>query len=282
MTINSTPNKLLQLDTKWPIGVFDSGLGGLTVLKALQKVLPEEDFVYVADNKYCPYGQRTSDEIIERSSKILNFFSAYPMKAVVIACNTATAAAIKHLRANYSLPIIGVEPGIKPACEITQTGKIGVLATAGTLKSEKYENLRNLHGKNVEVLEQACEGLVQAIEKEYPNFDKTKELLKLYLSPFKDQQVDTIVLGCTHYPLIEELIHIAMHSVATINTGPAIARQLKSQLEKYSLKNSANFLPATHILASQADQHFSEKVSRLLKSEYKTDCPVLQLPKHYC
>ena len=201
-----TPNTL-QLDSKWPIGVFDSGLGGLTVLKALQKALPEEDFVYVADNKYCPYGNRSAEEIRERSNVILNFFSAYPMKAVVVACNTATAAAVKELRENYHLPIIGVEPGIKPACEITQTGQIGVLATAGTLKSEKYENLRNLHGKDVEVFEKACEGLVNAIESEYPNFSETKSLLKLYLEPFKNQRVDTIVLGCTHYPLIEELIH---------------------------------------------------------------------------
>ena len=278
-------NRTLTLDPKWPIGVFDSGLGGLTVLKALQKTLPEEDFVYVADNKYCPYGNRTPKEIRERSDAILKFFSSYPMKAVVVACNTATAAAIKELRDNYQLPIIGVEPGVKPACEITQTGQIGVLATAGTLKSEKYENLRNLHGKDVEVFEQGCEGLVQAIENEYPNFSETKKLLKVYLAPFKTQRVDTIVLGCTHYPLLEELIHQEMHSVVTINTGAAIARQLVSQLKKYALLNNGNFSPTINILASQADAEFSEKVDRLMHENYKNSkmsFSVIQLPKQYC
>ena len=274
----------LTLDPKWPIGVFDSGLGGLTVLKALQKVLPEEDFVYVADNKYCPYGNRSPNEIRQRSDAILKFFSSYPMKAVVVACNTATAAAVKELREKYQLPIIGVEPGVKPACEITQTGQIGVLATAGTLNSEKYENLRNLHGKDVEVFEQACEGLVQAIELEYPNFSETKKLLKLYLAPFKTQRVDTIVLGCTHYPLIEELIHAEMHSVVTINTGAAIARQLEAQLKKHSLQNSGNFSPSVRILASQLDIEFSEKADRLMHENYKnskTEFSIIQLPKHY-
>ncbi len=283
MTIEQINNSL-TLDPKWPIGVFDSGLGGLTVLKALQKILPEEDFVYVADNKYCPYGNRSPKEIYERSDAILKFFSSYPMKAVVVACNTATAAAVKELREKYQLPIIGVEPGVKPACEITQTGQIGVLATAGTLKSEKYENLRNLHGKDVEVFEQACEGLVLAIESEYPDFSETKKLLKLYLDPFKTQRVDTIVLGCTHYPLIEELIHAEMHSVVTINTGAAIARQLEAQLKKYSLKNSGNFSPTVRILASQLDRLFSEKVDRLMHENYKnseTEFSIIQLPKHY-
>jgi len=275
----------LNLSSSWPIGVFDSGLGGLTVLHALQKVLPEENFVYVADNKYCPYGQRSVDDIKSRSNAILKFFSAYPMKAVVVACNTATAAAIKNLRENYQLPIIGVEPGIKPACEITQSGQIGVLATAGTLKSEKYENLRNLHGKDVEVFEQACEGLVQSIENEYPNFSETKNLLKLYLEPFKNNRVDTIVLGCTHYPLVEDLIHQEMHSVVTINTGLAIARQLEYQLRKYAILNKGNFSPSVTVLASRADKNFTEKADRLIHENYKnskTQFSIIQLPKHYC
>ena len=285
MNNQSTQSSILKLDPKWPIGVFDSGLGGLTVLKDLQKALPEEDFVYVADNKYCPYGNRSADDIRQRSNTILNFFSSYPMKAVVVACNTATAAAVKNLRENFNIPIIGVEPGVKPACEITQSGQIGVLATAGTLKSEKYENLRNLHGKDVEVFEQACEGLVQAIENEYPDFSETKDLLKLYLDPFKSQRVDTIVLGCTHYPLIEELIHKLMHSVVTINTGAAIARQLESQLKKFDLKNSGNFSPTINVLASKADKVFSEKVDRLMHENYKnskTQFNIIQLPEHYC
>lgn len=271
----------LKLDPKWPIGVFDSGLGGLTVLKAIQKILPNEDVIYVADNKYLPYGSRTQEEIIDRSQNITRFLSAFPVKALVIACNTATAAAIKNLRENFNLPIIGVEPGIKPACEITQTGNIGVLATAGTLNSEKYESLRNLHGKDVQVFEQACDGLVNTIEEEYPNFSETVKLLKLYLDPFKNNRVDTVVLGCTHYPLVEKLIHDEMHSVVTINTGPAIARQLHKRLKAMKLINSENFKPTTHILASRADTAFQDKVSRLI-NENDSESSVIQLPEHYC
>ena len=271
----------LKLDPKWPIGVFDSGLGGLTVLKAIQKILPNEDVIYVADNKYLPYGSRTQEEIIDRSQNITRFLSAFPVKALVIACNTATAAAIKNLRENFNLPIIGVEPGIKPACEITQTGNIGVLATAGTLNSEKYESLRNLHGKDVQVFEQACDGLVNTIEEEYPNFSETVKLLKLYLDPFKNNSVDTVVLGCTHYPLVEKLIHDEMHSVVTINTGPAIARQLHKRLKAMKLINSENFKPTTHMLASRADTAFQDKVSRLI-NENDSESSVIQLPEHYC
>jgi len=273
-------NKRLKLDSKWPVGVFDSGLGGLTVLDAIKKTLPEEDLLYVADNKFLPYGGRSIDEITTRTNTIARFLTAYPVKALVVACNTATAASIKSLRHDFDLPIIGVEPGIKPACQVSQSGKIGVLATQGTLSSEKYENLKNLHGKDVQVFEQACVGLVEEIENEYPNFSQTKILLKTYLDLFKSKSVDTIVLGCTHYPLIEKLIHDEMHSVVTINTGSAIARQLKLRLKQLELLNSGNFSPLYRILASQANQAFQDKVSRLIPS--KTENPVMQLPVHYC
>ena len=263
MNNQSTQSSILKLDPKWPIGVFDSGLGGLTVLKDLQKALPEEDFVYVADNKYCQYGNRSADDIRQRSNTILNFFSSYPMKAVVVACNTATAAAVKNLRENFNIPIIGVEPGVKPACEITQSGQIGVLATAGTLKSEKYENLRNLHGKDVEVFEQACEGLVQAIENEYPDFSETKDLLKLYLDPFKSQRVDTIVLGCTHYPyLIPEIKKIIGSKVNIIDSGKAVAKQTKAVLKKKNLLNTNSITP-THLFFTNGNKDILAKFTHV-------------------
>jgi glutamate racemase len=275
-------NKYLKLDKNWPIGIFDSGLGGLTVVPEIKKSLPGEDLIYVADNKYLPYGDRSRDEIIIRSETIARFLTAYPVKALVIACNTATAASIRSLREKFQLPIIGVEPGIKPACEITQTGNIGVLATAGTLGSEKYENLRNLHGKDVKVIEQACQGLVHAIEKEYPDFNETRKLLKLYLDPFISNQVDTVVLGCTHYPLIEKLVHDEMHTVVTINTGAAIARQLKKRLKEINLLNPKLHDASLDILASRADVNFQNKILRLRPATAPSGDKLIQLPAHYC
>lgn len=282
MSSADVPVRHLKLDPKWPIGVFDSGLGGLTVVKAIQKVLPDEDLIYVADNKFIPYGERSPEEIKQRCHQITQFLCAYPVKAIVVACNTATAAAIEHIRERFSLPIIGVEPGIKPACQVTQTGKIGVLATAGTLKSEKYENLRTLHGKDVEVFEEACHGLVSAIENEYPDFNETRKLLKLYLDRFINNRVDTIVLGCTHYPLIESLVHSEMHSVVSINTGPAIARQLEKRLKAQHLVNSGNLSASLSILASQADSSYLEKILRLLENNLSFNAQVIQLPEHLC
>ncbi|MBT8142536.1 MAG: glutamate racemase [Gammaproteobacteria bacterium] len=282
MNTASQNSTRLKLDPKWPIGVLDSGLGGLTVVKAIQKQMPGEDIIYIADNKYLPYGDRSREEIIDRAHRLCEFYSAYPVKAIVMACNTATAAAIKHCREHFDLPIIGVEPGIKPACEITQTGNIGVLATAGTLRSQKYANLRNLVGKDVKVFEQACVGLVQAIEDEYPDFSETRTLLRLYLDEFKNNQVDTVVLGCTHYPLIEQLIHEEFHAAVTINTSSAIARQLHHRLDDPGLENPNNISPLLRVLASQVDSAYQEKVTRLIKSEKSDENPVIQLPAHFC
>jgi len=259
-----------------PIGVFDSGLGGLSVLKAIRKTLPNENLIYIADNKYVPYGNREEDELKERAFQITQFFTAIPVKAIVVACNTATATTIQYLRDQFELPIIGVEPGIKPACEITNSGEVGVMATAGTLSSQKYENLKNLHGKDVTVHEHACEGLVAAIESEYPDFDETLKIIKNIIVEFREKNVDAVVLGCTHYPLIERLIQKEFHQAVTINTNPAIARQLKRRLRDRNLLNSDSHIASITYLASHAHIDFKDNIARIMTSEEALE--LIQLP----
>ena len=213
------------------IGVFDSGLGGLTVVQAMTKVIKGAEIFYIADTKNAPYGEKTPQEILQYSLDITqHLIDTHQIDALILACNTATSSAIKHLREKYpSLIIIGTEPGIKPAIENTKTGKVGVLATPATLKGEKYQELAASlsNKKSVELFEQACPGLVEKIEKGETQSDQTRELLKSWLEPMRENNVDTIVLGCTHYPLVGEMISDVMQcEVTLIHTGKAIAKHL--------------------------------------------------------
>lgn len=213
------------------IGVFDSGLGGLTVVQAMTKIIKGAEIFYVADTKNAPYGEKTSEQILEYSVTITQYLiDTYQIDALILACNTATSSSIKHLREHYpALIIIGTEPGIKPAIEQTNTGKIGVLATPATLKGAKYQVLANTLSSNKDVLlfEQACPGLVEQIEKGKAHSIETKNLLGKWLIPMRENDVDTIVLGCTHYPLVSTIIEEIMQSnVKLIHTGDAIAKHL--------------------------------------------------------
>ena len=213
------------------IGVFDSGLGGLTVVKALSEVIQNAQIFYVADTKHAPYGEKTPKQILQYSLNITQYLlDTYQIDILILACNTATSAAIKTLRERYpSLIIIGTEPGIKPAMEHTITGKIGILATPATLRGDKYQSLANAlaNEKNVELFEQACPGLVEQIEKGEISTEETKILLEQWVLPMKENDVDTIVLGCTHYPLVGETIsEIMLCDVKLIDTGSAIARRV--------------------------------------------------------
>ena len=196
------------------IGVFDSGLGGLTVVKALSQVIKNAHIFYVADTKNAPYGEKTSEQILQYSLDITQYLiETHAIDALILACNTATSFAIKKLRELYpDLIIIGTEPGVKPALEQTKTGKIGVLATPATLKGEKYQELvKQLSvGKDIVLYEQACPGLVEQIERGAIACDTTKTLLNEWLVPMRENSVDTIVLGCTHYPLVGEMIEDIM------------------------------------------------------------------------
>lgn len=224
-----------------PIGIFDSGIGGISVLQHIHALLPHEQLLYVADSHYAPYGNKTAEEIQARCFEIADFLIAQGVKAIVVACNTATAAAIQLMRATYPLPIIGMEPAVKPAVQASKNGVIGVLATVGTLKSAQFAGLLANYGHNVKVVTQACVGLVECIERGELNANGTLNLLKQYCQPLLDEGADTIVLGCTHYPFVKPLImQIVDDRVTLIDTGAAVARHLQKRLAALDLLTQQN------------------------------------------
>ncbi len=221
-----------------PVGIFDSGLGGLSVFRLLPDMLPAERFVYVADSGRAPYGPRPQAEIVAFSEQIVEYLvEVEQCKAIVIACNTATAAAAKVLRKRYpTIPIVGMEPAVKPAAQATVTGKVGVMATAGTFGSEKYAELMSQYGRDVEVVEDPCVGLVTLIEEGELKSPRLSAKLNTIVPPMIEAGVDTIVLGCTHFPLVGEAIaEIAGVNVKLIDPAPSVARQLVRVLQEHSL-----------------------------------------------
>ena len=223
-----------------PIGIFDSGVGGISVLKHIHALLPHEDLIYLADSKHAPYGNKTAQEITQRCLILSDDLLQKNVKAIVVACNTATAAAIDALRETFDIPIIGMEPAVKPAAEASRNGVIGVLATVGTLKSAQFAALLESYGRNVKVITQACVGLVECIERGELDTPETKALIRQYCLPLLAEGADTIVLGCTHYPFVKEIIQdIVGEEITLIDTGAAVAKQLKQQLkDKDLLSNS--------------------------------------------
>lgn len=223
-----------------PIGLFDSGIGGTSIWKEIHSLLPNENTIYLADSTNAPYGQKSKEEIIELSIKNTEFLLEQNSKIIVVACNTATTNAIKELRAKYDVPIIGIEPAIKPAAIHTKTKSIGILATKGTLSSELfYKTVSNLEGINV--IEQVGYDLVKLIEEGKIESNEITELLKIYLQPMIEANIDYLVLGCSHYPyLVPQIKKILPESVKIIDSGEAVARQTKSVLEKNNLLNNSN------------------------------------------
>ena len=222
------PPFLLTLHCKliFMIGVFDSGVGGLSVWRELYKEFPGETYLYVSDSGYCPYGPKSKEEVIERAVAITEYLISNGAEIIVVACNTATAAAINHLRSHYTIPFVGMEPAVKPAALNTRTGAIGVLATKGTFKGELY--LRTLHkfASNATVLEQVGEGLVELVENGETDTPQARKLIGKYVKPMLDRNADHIVLGCTHYPFLEKVIReFAGEGVEIVNPAPAIARR---------------------------------------------------------
>lgn len=224
----------------YPIGVFDSGIGGLSVANAIYKLLPAEQLIYFADTARVPYGPRSSQEIRSFSEEISRFLLAQPCKMIVVACNTATSAALEYLRQQWpDIPFVGMEPAVKPAAEATKTQKVGVLATAATIKSDRYVQLMQRYTKGVEVFENPCVGLVPQIEAGHLNTADTEALLRRIVIPMLDEGVDTLVLGCTHYPFIQPLLKkIAGENIQIIDPSPAVARQVKRRLEQLNLQAS--------------------------------------------
>ena len=226
-----------------PIGVFDSGVGGLSVLRHIRACLPQEALLYFSDAQFAPYGGRPERQIEERALAIGALLAAYPVKALVVACNTATAAAIAALRRAYpALIVVGVEPGLKPAAASSVTRVVGVMATEATLASTRFAHLRETlsAATGVTFLTMACPGLALRIEQDQMHLPESLALLRRCVVPLLEQGADTLVLGCTHYPFVQEQIAAMTReqvprNVTIIDTGAAVARQLASQLDRHGL-----------------------------------------------
>jgi glutamate racemase len=229
-----------------PIGVFDSGIGGLTVLEEIQQLLPHESLLYVADCGHIPYGEKTPAFIYERSHRVAEFFREQGAKAFVIACNTATVAAVADLRQDYpDWPLVGMEPAVKPAAAATRSGVVGVLATTGTLQSAKFAALLDRFATDVRVITQPCPGLVELIETGDLGSPALRQLLQGYIDPLLSAGCDTIILGCTHDPFLTPLLaQMLPPSISLIDTGAAVARQLKRLLGERDLLATGNPGPA--------------------------------------
>ncbi|MGI6407347.1 MAG: glutamate racemase [Thiopseudomonas sp.] len=220
-----------------PVGVFDSGLGGLSVLSEIHLRLPQESLIYVADSAYVPYGEKTAAQIVERSILVSEFLLDRGVKALIVACNTATAAAIQTLRERWpGLIVVGMEPAVKPAAQQSQCGKIGVLATTGTLRSARFAALLERYSEKVQVYTQPCPGLVERIEAGELASPATRELLAGYVHPLLAAGCDCLILGCTHYPFIKPLLReLVGDGIAIIDTGAAVARRLHCLLDEAGL-----------------------------------------------
>ena len=215
-----------------PVGVFDSGVGGLSVLREIRARLPNESLMYLADSGHVPYGEKSPEFIRERCRAIADFMLGQGAKALVLACNTATAAGVADLREQYpELLLVGMEPAVKPAAQATRSGVVGVLATTGTLKSAKFAALLDRFASNVQVITQPCPGLVERIENGELDSQGTRELLRGFVQPLIDQGCDTLILGCTHYPFIRPLLlEMLPPTVVIVDTGAAVARHLDTLL----------------------------------------------------
>ncbi len=220
-----------------PIGVFDSGVGGLSVLAEIQQLLPNESLLYVGDCGNIPYGEKTPAFIRQRCSVMAQFFQQQGAKALVLACNTATVAGVTDLRRDFpEWPIVGMEPAVKPAAAATRSGVVGVLATTGTLQSAKFAALLDRFAADVRVITQPCPGLVELIENGDLHSEALRQLLQGYVDPLLAEGADTIILGCTHYPFLKPLLkQMIPQNISLIDTGAAVARQLQRLLTEREL-----------------------------------------------
>jgi glutamate racemase len=248
-----------------PVGVFDSGVGGLSVLRAIRQELPEEDLLYVGDSGFAPYGDKPGTFVRERAAAIVEFLINEGAKAVVVACNTATGIAVDELRARFKVPIVAVEPAVKPAASRTQSGVVGVLATAGTVSSPNLSRLVNNYGVDVRFLVQPCPGLAEQVEQGDFSSSTTRSLVEQYVRPLIDQGADTLVLGCTHYPFLRDLIQsVAGANVELIDPADAVARELRRRLEKERLLTSTGRPGSQRFWTTGRDEHVTAVMSQLL------------------
>jgi glutamate racemase len=263
------------MNAKNPIGVFDSGVGGLSVLREIRRELPGEDLLYVADSGHAPYGDKSTELIEARSIAIVEFLISQHAKAIVVACNTATGVAIQTLRTRFSGPIIAIEPAVKPAAAHTRSGVIAVLATSRTIASINFAKLHERFGADVKILMQACPGLVELVEAGDLSNDRTRALVAQYVVPLLEQGVDTLVLGCTHYPFLAPLIQeIAGPTVTIIDPSAAIARELRRRLTGVDLLSIESRAGTERFWSSAPPNKAQPIISQL----WQLDVDVLSLP----
>ncbi|WP_299216223.1 glutamate racemase [uncultured Dokdonia sp.] len=239
----------MQKDTY--IGVFDSGIGGISIWKEIVELLPLESTIYLADSKYAPYGEKSQDEITQLCIKNTETLIALGAKIIVVACNTATTNAIDYLRANYNVPFIGIEPAIKPAALQSKSKSIGILATKGTLNSRLFSSTSKRYTQEINTIEVIGTGLVPLIEQGKINSPETRELLTSYIAPMIKANIDYLVLGCSHYPfLLPILKELLPNQVTIIDSGEAVARQTKAILEQEKIIHTEIAKPAKHYIYS--------------------------------
>lgn len=247
-----------------PIGVFDSGVGGLSVLRSIRRELPAEHLSYVADSGNAPYGDRHTAFIEDRATTITEFLLTSGAKAIVVACNTATVVAIEKLRAWCPVPIVAMEPAIRPASVRTRSGVVGVLATSQTLSSPSLTRLCARYGSDVRILLQACPGLVEQVERTELASETTRSLLVQYISPLLEAGADTIVLGCTHYPFLSPLIgEIVGPDVAVIDSAAAVARELSRRLGSRRTTSLRDQMGCERFFSSAAPEQARKAISAL-------------------
>jgi glutamate racemase len=247
-----------------PIGVFDSGAGGLSVLRQIHVLLPHESLLYAADTAHIPYGDKTPAYVRGRVNEVAGRLVELGAKALVVACNTATAAAVESLRQRFAMPVVGMEPGVKPAVECSRSGVVGILATEGMVRSNRMADLVQRFARDREVIIQPCPGLVEQVERHALHTPETVRLLQGYLAPIIARGADTLVLGCTHYPfLLPAITQLLGPAVSVIDTAPAIARQLQSQLQRHALLNHEGAPGGVRFFSTGDTQAQAELFSRL-------------------
>lgn len=247
-----------------PIGVYDSGFGGLSVWRELHRALPRESLIYLGDGKNCPYGSRPAEEIRTLAERAVRELVERGCKMVVVACNTATAAAIEHLRSTFTeLPIVGLEPAVKPACAMTRTKVVGVVATERSLQGEKFLSTLARYGEGVEVVKAVGRGFVEAVEQDREDEPATEAMVREVLEPIIARGADVIVLGCTHYPFLKDAIRrvVGDRAVEVIDSGEAVEKRVESLLDRYDLRAAADNEPRLEFVTF-ADEEYRLRLQR--------------------
>ena len=247
-----------------PIGVYDSGFGGLSVWRELHRALPRESLIYLGDGKNCPYGTKSEEQIRELAERAVGDLVERGCKMVVVACNTATAAAIEYLRERFShIPIVGLEPAVKPACAMTRSKVVGVMATERSLAGRKFLSTLERYGQGVVVLKVVGEGFVEAVEADAEQEPRTEELVRRAVEPMIERGADVIVLGCTHYPFLGDVIRrvVGDREVAVIDSGEAVEKRVESLLDKFDLRCAEDNSPKLEFL-SYADEEYRSRLER--------------------